>query len=68
MPSDKDTGRTLGAGAIVLGPDTGHAALAGGVTAYVAAHASSHVIIVNPQAGALGRPIPATAHAGDGVT
>ena len=42
----------LHAGAIVLGPDTRH----GGVTAHVAAHAPSHVIVINPQAGALGRP------------
>ena len=55
----------LRAGAIVLGPDTRHSALTTGVTAYIAAHAPSHVIIVNPDAGALGRPIPATARAGD---
>jgi MFS transporter, ACDE family, multidrug resistance protein len=55
----------LGAGVIVLGPDTHQGALTAGVTAYIAAHAPSHVIIVNPHAGALGRPIPATAHAGD---
>jgi nucleotide-binding universal stress UspA family protein len=44
------------AGAIVLGPETRHAA----VTAYVAGHAPSHVIVINPDAGALGRPIAAT--------
>jgi nucleotide-binding universal stress UspA family protein len=54
----------LRAGAIVLGPDTRHASLTTGVTAYVAARAPSHVIIVNPNAGALGRPI-ATAEAGN---
>jgi nucleotide-binding universal stress UspA family protein len=53
----------LRAGAIVLGPDTRHLTLTGRVTAYVAAHAPSHVIIVNPHAGALGRPIAATADA-----
>jgi ACDE family multidrug resistance protein len=55
----------LHAGAIVLGPDTGHAALTAGVTAYIAAHAPSHVIIVNPLAGPLGRPTAATANTGD---
>jgi len=45
----------LGAGAIVLGPETRHAA-ASSVNAYIAARAPSHVIIVNPAAGALGRP------------
>jgi nucleotide-binding universal stress UspA family protein len=44
----------LGAGAIVLGPETRHDTA--GVNAYIAAHAPSHVIIVNPDAGALGRP------------
>ena len=46
----------LGAGAIVLGPETRHAASS--VNAYVAAHAPSDVIIVNPAAGGLGRPSP----------
>ena len=44
------------AGAIVLGPDTRHATLTTSVTAHIATHAPSHVIIINPQAGALGRP------------
>jgi ACDE family multidrug resistance protein len=44
----------LGAGAIVLGPETRHTT--GSVNAYIAANAPSHVIIVNPHAGALGRP------------
>jgi ACDE family multidrug resistance protein len=48
----------LGAGVIVLGPETRHANVS--VNAYVAAHAPSHVIIVNPKAGALGRPITDT--------
>jgi MFS family permease len=55
----------LRAGAIVIGPDTRRAALSSGVTAYVAAHAPSHVIVVNPEAGPLGRPIAATANAHD---
>ena len=50
----------LGAGAIVLGPETRHATAANSVNAYIAAHAPSHVIIVNPAAGALG---PASADA-----
>jgi hypothetical protein len=29
------------------------------VTAYIAAHAPTHVIVINPNAGALGRPSPA---------
>jgi nucleotide-binding universal stress UspA family protein len=54
----------LQAGAIVLGSDTRQTALSTGVTTYIAAHASSHVIIVNPHAGPLGRSIPAAARAG----
>jgi hypothetical protein len=54
----------LRAGAIVLGPDTVHATLTAHVSAYIAAHAPSHVIIVDPHAGALGRPIAATTDAG----
>jgi MFS transporter, ACDE family, multidrug resistance protein len=42
----------LGAGAIVLGPETRHAT--SGVNAYIATHAPSHVIILNPDAGILG--------------
>ena len=45
----------IGAGAVVLGPETRHAA-ASSVNAYIAAHAPGHVIILNPAAGALGRP------------
>jgi hypothetical protein len=44
----------LGAGAIVLGPETRHATTSG-VNAYIATHAPSHVIILNPDAGVLGR-------------
>jgi MFS family permease len=54
----------LGAGAIVLGPETRHA-MPNSVNAYVAAHAASHVIILNPAAGALGRP-PADARSNGG--
>lgn len=46
----------LGTGAIVLGPDT-REPLSSGVTGYVAAHAPGHVVVVNPRAGALGRPL-----------
>jgi ACDE family multidrug resistance protein len=48
----------LSAGLIVLGPDAHHATIASGVTARIAARAPSHVIVVNPGAGALGRPLP----------
>jgi hypothetical protein len=46
----------LGAGAIVLGPETRGTTPTNSVNAYIAAHAPSHVIVVNPDAGALGRP------------
>jgi nucleotide-binding universal stress UspA family protein len=52
----------LGAGAIVLGPAT-RPPLSTGVTGYVAGHAPSHVVIVNPRAGALGRPLAVAAAA-----
>jgi MFS family permease len=45
----------LGAGAIVLGPETRQATTSG-VNAYIAAHAPGHVIILKPDAGGLGRP------------
>jgi nucleotide-binding universal stress UspA family protein len=48
----------LDAGAIVLGPDTHETALAARVTARIAGHAAAHVIVLNPRAGALGRPAP----------
>jgi MFS transporter, ACDE family, multidrug resistance protein len=48
------------AGAIVLGPDTRHPFLTTAVTGYIAAHAPTHVIVINPNAGALGRPTPTT--------
>jgi hypothetical protein len=45
----------LGAGAIVTGrPETRYTTPV--VNAYIAAHGPGHVIIVNPDAGALGRP------------
>jgi nucleotide-binding universal stress UspA family protein len=50
----------LGAGVIVLGPETRHAPTSG-VNAYIAAHAPSHVIILNPDAGVLGRRRATTA-------
>ena len=49
----------LSAGLIVLGPDAHYATIGSGVTARIAARAPSHVIVVNPGAGALGRPLAA---------
>jgi hypothetical protein len=46
----------LGAGAIVLGPETRNGTTTSGVNAYIATHAPSHVIILNPDAGVLARP------------
>jgi nucleotide-binding universal stress UspA family protein len=46
------------AGAIVLGAETRHLTLTTKVTAQIAAHAPTHVIVINPNAGALGRPNP----------
>jgi MFS transporter, ACDE family, multidrug resistance protein len=43
----------IGAGAIVLGPET-HQATTTGVNAYIATHAATHVIVLNPEVGALG--------------
>jgi predicted MFS family arabinose efflux permease/nucleotide-binding universal stress UspA family protein len=57
----------LGAGAIVLGPETRHSALTPGVSAYVASHAPTHVVIVNPRAGALGRPVAGALDAADPI-
>jgi MFS transporter, ACDE family, multidrug resistance protein len=53
----------LGAGAIVLGPDTHDAALAARVTARIAGEAPTHVVVLNPRAGALGRPVANSAAA-----
>jgi MFS transporter, ACDE family, multidrug resistance protein len=47
----------IGAGAIVLGPESHEAALAARVTARIAGQSPSHVIVLNPRAGALGRPL-----------
>jgi len=41
----------LSAGLIVVGPDTR------GVTAEIAAKAPTHVVVINPAAGALGSPL-----------
>jgi MFS family permease len=57
----------LGAGAIVLGPETRHSALTAGVSAYIAAHAPTHVVIVNPRAGALGQPAAGAVDAADPI-
>jgi len=55
----------LHAGAIVLGADTRHTILTTAVTAYIAAHAPTHVIVINPNAGALGHPTPVSAATAD---
>ena len=55
----------LHAGAIVLGADTRHPVLTTAVTGYIAAHAPTHVIVINPNAGALGHPTPTTANTRD---
>jgi len=55
----------LGAGAIVVGPDRHEAGLPSGVTARIAGHAPAHVIVVNPRAGALGRPLAGVAAPAD---
>jgi ACDE family multidrug resistance protein len=55
----------LGAGAIVLGPDRDEATIGARVTARVAGHAPAHVIVVNPRAGALGRPLAGVAGPAD---
>jgi nucleotide-binding universal stress UspA family protein len=49
----------LRAGLIVIGPESRHATLGASVAARIAARAPSHVIVVNPRAGALGHPIAA---------
>jgi hypothetical protein len=56
----------LGAGLIVIGPDSGRTRLHPTITGRIAAGAPSHVIVLNPRAGALGRPHPA-AGTGDGA-
>jgi MFS transporter, ACDE family, multidrug resistance protein len=51
-----DRAAELSATAIVLGPETHHGPLGGRVTAEVAAAAPTHVIVLHPAAGPLGRP------------
>jgi MFS family permease len=51
----------LNAGAIVIGPETRHGPLAAPVAAAVAERADAHVIVLHPEAGALGRPLQTTA-------
>jgi ACDE family multidrug resistance protein len=60
-----DRAALLPAGLIVIGADTERPALHGGIAAHVVAHAPSHVIVLNPRAGALGRPIPSVAAQAD---
>ena len=55
----------LGAGAIVVGPDSRQLTIAAGVTARIASHAPAHVIVVNPRAGAIGRPLAGVAGPAD---
>jgi ACDE family multidrug resistance protein len=57
----------LAAGLIVIGPESEHATLGAGVAARIAAYATTHVIVLNPRAGALGRPLPAAEAALDPV-
>ena len=58
----------LGAGAIVVGPDSRQLTIAAGVTARIASHAPAHVIVVNPRAGAIGRPLAGVAGPADPAT
>ena len=58
----------LGAGAIVVGPDSRQRTIAAGVTARIASHAPAHVIVVNPRAGAIGRPLAGVAGPADPAT
>jgi ACDE family multidrug resistance protein len=51
----------LNAGVIVIGPETRHGPLAAPVAAAVAERADAHVIVLHPEAGALGRPLQTTA-------
>ena len=60
-----DRAALLSAGLIVIGADSEHPALHGGIAAHVVAHAPSHVIVLNPRAGALGRPIASVAAQAD---
>jgi hypothetical protein len=60
-----DRAARLPAGLIVIGADTERPGLHGGIAAHVVAHAPSHVIVLNPRAGALGRAIPSVAGEAD---
>ena len=60
-----DRAAVLSAGLIVIGADTERPALHGGIATHVVARAPSHVIVLNPRAGALGRPIPSVAAQAD---
>jgi MFS family permease len=55
----------LAAGLIVMGPDTRRGLLGPGVTAEIAAKAPTHVVVINPAAGALGSPLPVPAAVSD---
>jgi MFS transporter, ACDE family, multidrug resistance protein len=55
----------LSAGLIVVGPDTRRGILGPGVTAEIAANAPTHVVVINPAAGALGSPLPVEAAVAD---
>jgi len=56
-----DRAAAVSAALIVVGPESPQATLSSGVAARIAATAPSHVIVVNPAAGALGRPVAAAA-------
>jgi MFS transporter, ACDE family, multidrug resistance protein len=55
----------LSAGLIVVGPDTRRGILGPGVTAEIAANAPTHVVVINPAAGALGSPLAVEAAVAD---
>ena len=61
-----DRAAEVSAAMIVVGPESPQATLSSGVAARIAATAPSHVIVVNPAAGALGRPIAAATKPVDG--
>src|SRR5262245_8243740 len=56
-----DRAAAVSAALIVVGPESPQATLSSGVAARIVATAPSHVIVVNPAAGALGRPVAAAA-------
>jgi len=58
----------LGAGLIVVGPDSRQTTIGSGVTARIAGHAPAHVIVVHPRAGAIGRPLAGVAGPADPAT